>query len=325
MKNTTTEANERNEENFGSSQCSYFVSFVGFRKRCFFFATLAGLLVGCATKIEMKTDRSKLISLLEHEMATNTQWLRVHAAEGLLDNGIVGKIPELFRPEADTATAPYRIGVWRILARSTQGDERNGYIERLRKVLHDPQATDRISAVESLCKIGVTQREDRPVILEWLKTADDATAAFPRWFLVLSSNASEREADESALAKLLSSQDPVARLRAAFALGRLKNLSPDSIAKFREQLKIEPADSIARVYFITALLLHTKDAAKIAELQKQLIPYLDHGKGNEILEIGLATGLRGDANDVPMLESLLKNPDADARIGAANGLLKLLQ
>ena len=66
-------------------------------------------------------------------------------------------------------------------------------------------------------------------------------------------------------------------------------------------------------------------AALAGELQKQLIPYLDHGKGNEILEIGLATGLRGDANDAPMLESLLKNPDPDARIGAANGLLKLLK
>jgi hypothetical protein len=81
-------------------------------------------------------------------------------------------------------------------------------------VLHDPQATDRISAVETLCKIGATDREDRAVILEWLKTADDATAAFPLWFLVLSSNSSERESDEAALAKLLSSQDGIARLRA---------------------------------------------------------------------------------------------------------------
>lgn len=290
-----------------------------------FAAALGSLLAGCVTQTEMKTDRSKLISLLEHEMAANTQWLRIHAAEGLLDNGEIGKIPELFRPEADTATAPYRIGVWRVLARSTQGEERNRNVERLRNVLHDPQASDRISAVESLCKIGATHREDRAVIFEWLKTADDSTAAFPRWFLILSSNGSEREADEAALAKLSSSPDPIARLRAAFALGRLKNLSANSIAKFREQLKDEPADSIARVYFITALLLHTNDAAQIAELQKQLIPYFDHGKGNEILEIGLATGLRGDANDASMLESLLKNPDPDARIGAANGLLKLLQ
>jgi HEAT repeat protein len=296
-----------------------------FPKNLFFAAALAMLLIGCATQTEMKTDRTKLISLLEHEMVSNTSWLRIHAAEGLLDNGHIGRIPELFRPEADTATAPYRIGVWRVLARSTSGAERERFVEKIRKVLHDPQATDRISASESLGKINAAIRADREMILNWLKTADDATAPFPRWNLVLSADSSERANDEAALAKLLSSNDPIARLRAAFALGRLKNLSADSIAIFREQLKVEPADSIARIYFITALLLNVKDEAEIVELEKQLIPYLNNGKSNELLEIGISTGLRGNPDDLQILEPLLKNPDVDARIGAANGMLQLLK
>ena len=296
-----------------------------FWKNLFLIAVLAQLFPGCATRIEMKMDRAKLISLLEHEMISNTSWLRIHAAEGLLDNGENGKIYELFRPEADTATAPYRIGVWRVLARSTSGAERECYVERIRKVMHDPQATDRISSAESLGKINAAIRADREVILNWLKTADDATAPFLLWNLVLSANSSERANDEAALARLLSSNDPVARLRAAFALGRLKNLSENSVAKFREQLKVEPSDSIARVYFITALLLHVKDEVEIAVLEKQLIPYLNSGKSNELLEIGIALGLRGNEEDLSMLKALLKNPDVDARIGAANGLLQLLK
>src|SRR5688572_29330879 len=82
------------------------------------------LLAGCATNSAMNTDRSQLVAKLEHEMLTNTSWLRIHAAEGLLGNGESSKIAGLFRPEADTAAAPYRIGVWRVLARSTKGDER---------------------------------------------------------------------------------------------------------------------------------------------------------------------------------------------------------
>lgn len=295
---------------------------------------MAVLLAGCATRNEMKIDRSQLISALEHEMVSNTSWIRIHAAEGLLDNGYIGKIPDLFRPEADTATAPYRIGVWRVLARSTSGGERDGYIERIRKVMRDAQAIDRVSAAESLGKINAASRSDRDFILNWLTTADDATAPFPRWLLVLSSNPSERESDEAALAKLLSSNDPVAQLRAAFALGRLKNLSENSIAKIREQLKVEPADSITRVYLITALLLHEaaqqrrptlKDAPTIADLEKQLIPYLNNGKSNELLEIGIAIGLRGNAADFQMLEPLLKHSEPDARIGAANGMLQLFK
>ena len=288
--------------------------------------TLALLLIaGCVTQNEMKTQRSPLISALEHEMLTNTNWLRVHAAEGLLDNGESRNIVELFQPEADTATAPYRIGVWRILARATSGDERNRYIERIRAVMRDPQAVDRVSAAESIGKLNAASRADRDFISRWLESADDATAPFPRWLMVLSSNASERDNEEAALAKLLSSKDPVARLRAAFALGRMKTLSADSIARFRQQLQVEPPASIARVYLITALLLHVLDASTISALEKELVPYLKNGRANEQLEVGISAGLRGHKDDLKFLSPLLNNPEPDARIGAVNGMLRLLK
>jgi hypothetical protein len=282
------------------------------------------LTTGCVPQSEMKKQRSRLISSLEHEMLTNTQWQRVHAAEGLLDNGASRKIAERFRPEADTSPAPYRIGVWRVLARATSGDERNRYIERIRTVMRDPQAVDRISAAESLGKLNAASRADRDLISDWLTTADDAASPFPRWLLVLSSNPSEREKDEASLAKLVSSSDTIARLRAAFALGRLKNLSTNSVAKLRAQLEAEPADSIARICFITALLLHVKDAATIADLEKQLIPYLN-GKANGQLEAGIVTGLHGKSEGLALLIPMLNSTEADARIGAANGMLHLLK
>ncbi|MDB6057702.1 MAG: hypothetical protein JWO95_1546 [Verrucomicrobiales bacterium] len=266
-----------------------------------------------------------LIAGLEGEMSANTQWLRIHAAEGLLDNGESReKVAQLFRKESETATAPYRIGVWRVLARSTDGDERVRNIENIRAVLRDPQATDRISAAESLGKLNAVGRDDRAVIFQWLKTADDATAAFPRWLLVLSSTAEGRREDEAGLAALVCSNDAVARIRAAFALGRSKNPASDSIAKIREQLKVEPSDSIARIYLIAALLLHETEASAIAALEKQLLPYRN-GKANEQLEFGIVTGLRGKPENIPLLEPLLKSREADARIGAANGLLQLLK
>ena len=294
--------------------------------RLFFAVSTMGWLLtaGCVTQSEMKKQRSQLISALEHEMVTNTQWQRVHAAEGLLDNGESRKIVVIFLPEADTAAAPYRIGVWRVLARATSGDESNRYVARIRAVLRDPQATDRISAAESLGKINAVSRADRDLISDWLTTADDATAPFPRWLLVLSSNPSERDKDEAALAKLVSSNDPIARLRAAFALGRLKDLSTNSVAKLRAQLKVEPADSIARICLITALLLHVKDAATIADLEQQLIPYLN-SKSNGQLEAGIVTGMRGKKEGLVLLNPLLNSPEPDARIGAANGMLRLLK
>lgn len=284
---------------------------------------MVAVLNGCASSHSIKMQRSDLISFLESEMVKNTEWVRIHAAEGLLAGGSSSKVREMFLPEVDTATAPYRIGVWRVLARATTGAERDRYIARLRSVLHDPKASDRISAAESLAKLNAAAHFDREVILNWLTTANPATAAFPRWLLVLASSGGEREQEEAALAKLLSAGDAVARLRAAFALGRLKTISASSLNSLREQLKIEPADSIARIYLITALLLHSDNPYEILHLEASLANYVN-GKPNEQLELGIVTGLRGKQEGVALLTPLLNSPVADARIGAATGLLRLV-
>ena len=274
---------------------------------------------------EMNIERAQLVSLLEHEMLTNTAWVRIHAAEALLDNGQSNRIRDSFVFEADTASAPYRIGVWRVLARCSTDGERNRYVERIRAVSRDTGAVDRISAAESLGKLNTVSRADRDFIRQWAGSADDATAAFPRWLLVLSSNPAERPNDEAMLAGLLSSSDPVARLRAAFALGRLADLSPDSMARFRRQLRSEPADSIARAYLVTGLLLHSPESSAAGLLEAEAIHYLNNGKPNEQLEVGIVIGLRGKSEGLKTLIPVLSNPESDARIGAASGMLHLLK
>lgn len=285
---------------------------------------LVALCANHAVGNPMKTERSQLIARLEQEMLNQTGWLRIHAAEALLDNGERGRIIELFQPEADTATAPYRIGIWRVLARSTSGEERHHYVERIRTVLRDSQAADRVSAAESLCKLDAASESDHETVSHWLLTAEDATAVFPQWLMVLSSTGKERGLNEGALARFLTSSDAVARLRAGFALGRLKVISPDSLTALRRQLDAEPADSIARVYLVTALLLHSKDTSDIEPLEKKLLPYL-HGRANEQLEAGIVIGLLGRKEGLTLLRPLLENPEPDARIGAANGMLRLLK
>jgi hypothetical protein len=294
-----------------------------FAKIILFAGLVPAFFTGCANHDTMKTERSQLIAKLNGEMHAQTGWLRIHAAEALLDNGESAGIGELFRPEAATAIAPYRIGVWRVMARSTSGEARARFIEQIRAVLHNPQAADRVSAAESLGKLAAADPNDREIISRWLLDADDATAVFPRWLLVLSSAGKDRETNESGLVKLLTSPDAVARLRAGFVFGRLKTISPDSIAALRHGLNLEPADSIARVYLITALLLHVNDATASAALEKQLLPYL-RGKANEQLEAGIVIGLMGQKEGLALLRPLLDNREPDARIGAANGMLRLL-
>src|SRR5262249_52838440 len=101
-------------------------------------------------------------------------------------------------------------------------------------------------------------------------------------------------------------------------------ISSDSAAKLQNQLRLEPADSIARVYLITALLLHSNSATEIEALKKQFLPYLN-GKPNEQLEAAMFLGRIGNPSDIAILHPFLENPEPDARIGAASGLLQLLK
>jgi SSS family solute:Na+ symporter len=285
------------------------------------------MVAGCSTKESVNAQRQRLIHLLEREARSNTGWVRIHAADALLDHGQCQTAADLLRAEAGTAGPPYRIGVWRVLARASgTAEERLDFRERIRRALLNPQAPDRLNAAESLAKLGLAPPADRAAIRQWLAEVDEAASAYALWLLVLSGNSSERAGDETRLANLLDSANGAARLRAAFALGRIQPVSAATFGKLKARLASEPGDSPARPYIIGAVLLHSPgDSTLAADLRRQLAGYLDKGKPNEQLEAATVLGRRGTSAEVTGLTRLLENPEADARIGAANGLLYLLQ
>ena len=260
-------------------------------------------------------------------MESNTGFVRIHAAEALIEHGYGFKVAPVLLRDADVETPGYRLGVWRALAQIVKGEsERRDYVGRIRRVLANAAASDRLGAAESLAKLRVADRSDRPVLEEWLRAAMDSDAPFLLWLLRLSSDPSERPQDEARLVRLLDSKDPVSRLRAGYALGRLGNASPESIRHLQQCAASEPADSRARVYLLAAAFRYAPtNSAAAAQLKQELIAYFASSDANEQLQASTAVGARGSAEDIPALTSLLKSANADARIGAAGALLHLLR
>jgi HEAT repeat protein len=290
-------------------------------------AVAAGLFLvaGCAITGRTPLRRQQLISLLQHEMQTSAGWIQVHAADALLDHGDSASVAAVFAPMAENPPAAYRVGVWRVMARAAQTKEgRRAAVENIQKELRDPHSVDRLRAVESLAKLGMADPADRETIRSWLPNADEAAVPFLRWALALSETGEERAVNETALAALLDANDPVTRLRAAVALGRLGPLAPPVLQRLRAQIKREPAESIGKVYVIAANLRQAGGDAKLKdELIEALQPYLSHGEAGEQLEAGAVLGQCGGSSDRSELETMLRSPEADARIGAASGLLYL--
>ena len=273
----------------------------------------------------MPVSPETLVALLEHEMEANTGFVRIHAAEALVEHGYGFKVAPLLLPDAATATPGYRLGVWRTLAQIAKAEsERRDYLERIRRVLTNAAAPDRLGAAESLAKLRVADRSDRPVLEEWLSVARDSDAPFLLWLLLLSSDPGERPQDEARLARLLDSNEPVSRMRSGYALGRLGDASPESIRHLQQCAESEPGDSRARVYLLAAAFRYAaRNSAAAAKLKHELIAYFASSDATEQLQASTAIGAHGSTEDIPALTSLLKSPAADARIGAAGALLHL--
>lgn len=270
--------------------------------------------------------RERCLATLRHELATTEGWVRVHAAEALIEHGQTAGLAILYAEELATASPPYRIGVWRVLAHVATESERTTHVAAIRAALHDPAGPDRVHAAETLAKLGVANSADAPAISAWLATADAPTAAYLRWLRVQLSPASQRAAEEAALAALLQSDLSAARLRAAYALARLSPLAPDTVALLRRRATLEPRDSPARAYVVAAAFAHLSSASPDrAGLRTQLRSYLAQGIPGEQFEVAVILGCQSDRDDVPALAALLSATHPDARIGGASGLLHILR
>src|SRR3954468_14975524 len=88
-------------------------------------------------------DRARAV--LTADLAREKAFVKVHAAEALIALGEKDSPHRVFAAELPAANEmrPYRIGVWRVLAASSQSDaERAEWIARTEAVVLDPDTMD---------------------------------------------------------------------------------------------------------------------------------------------------------------------------------------
>ncbi|PQO42305.1 hypothetical protein [Blastopirellula marina] len=223
-----------------------------------------------------KTTKQTCEQLLVESLSAQGEWTSVHAAEYLIHLNQPEQTVASFRPQADTAQPPFRIGVWRVLAQAEPSQEtRTAYVERIRSVLLNKDATDRLHALETLAKLAVPIASDEELkIVQQMSEPEAPGCSFALWRLIQRDSSTESLA---ALADQLSSVDPVARLRAGFVLSQLGDLPMDVQSQVENAIHDEPQDSIAYPYVASAAgteqirkLLHSQDPNHQALALKEL-------------------------------------------------------
>jgi hypothetical protein len=217
-------------------------------------------------------ERARLVRVLT-DATTRRDFVGVHAAEALVDVGLPEPARKAFEPQSDATQSAYRIGVWRVMARvETDKVRRAKYVERIRAVLLDEQAADRVHACETLAKLNepITLDAERAAVDAMAK--DPAAGPFALWRLVQAGDALAMDR----LTAALKGSDEVGRARAGYVLKWLRGPaqtrpSARDAAAERERLERQLAESDEDLRVAAALgLLKMDEAARSAATTRPL-------------------------------------------------------
>lgn len=284
--------------------------------------------------------RRHAVQTLRDGLTEQERWVKVHAAEFLLELSYPQGVREAFERELESHgdARAYRIGIWRVLARAARTSaERKKYVEKITAAARDA-APDRLHAVESLAKLGVAV--DEPVakaIAAWAADAPDAEAVFARWLLALSGHGSVAASEqESTIAAMLERGDATTRLRASFALANLAPLSEDSTAVLLEAgdraVANEPTDDLeqlADAYVIASAwkvaVTNNEDGRFAQQIGAYRAQLERRAQDSPAVAKVMANGLAdiGEPTDADLLSRWLEHDNADLRSSAAHALLRL--
>lgn len=261
--------------------------------------------------------------VLHEVMTAERSWVKIHAAEALIDAGETDRIHAIFfAGEAANENPTIRIGLWRVLARTARTPaERAEWIARIEGAYRDPQAPDRMQAIESLGKLH--HRVSGPS----LTLVRSESAGAPSVPMVLALWAAQLAGEPNALAGLtglLSSPDPTLRGDAAYALRWLGAPDPAVRQALAKAAAVESADTYAHPYILGAAVTVGADAAQTKAWLDKLEQVLWSGTTDARFEAAQTLKHHCPPAKVFQLAPLLSEPANDARVGAADVILTAL-
>jgi len=278
--------------------------------------------------VATRPTEAEPIAVLRDVMRREERFVKVHAAEALIELGQPAGVHDLFlTQEREHRDVPmYRLGVWRVLARtatvSTPDHQR--WVGELRKVALDPAAPDRIGAIESLAKLNYALAPDeRPVIETLAASKDEGIALFSLWLL---SQAPGSENPQDRVARYLDSKNPITRLRAIYILRFLPDLSTDNRAKLKAAARAEEKDTLTYAYATSSSFIVAKtygDGDEAHRTRGELYRILKTAEPAAKQEACRTLGEQGSRADLDAIAPLLADPAPPARVGAALAMARI--
>lgn len=300
---------------------------------------------GCKTStmnssIISDTLKEQCIQELRGSLRTQSKWVKVHAAEYLLWSGYPEGVQKTFMEEEQHfgTGSPYRIGIWRVLAQATDNaEEKKIWTGKILKAFLDTNGMDRVHAVETLAKLGISPLQEAPKIARHaLKSADKSLALYTMWSVSFSSADSLKAAQAAFFNLLMSEVAATSEKRlAAYVIRHMNSLNDLDWRKLSNKALMVSVDSENSLYLLsTAFVTARVDSMQSGTFQRireNLLKYHDAPNKSDRIEMASALSEKGTKQDLPVLIAMLDNKnsigikadDADIAASAAYAILKI--
>lgn len=306
---------------------------------------LSFFMTGCNSKpkeTEVVSDSLEIrcIHVLQDVMHTQSQFVKVHAAEYLIWTGHPDGVQDAFLKEERLhgTERPYRIGIWRVLAEAaTNKDEKQKWIDSIQKVFLDTAAKDRINAAETLAKLNVTPAPGNPELVQQaIESEGTSLSLYTLWA------ASNRDADSlkecrNKLFQLLTTNgsDSLQKTLAAYILRHIDDLNANEWSQLAQKALEEPDTSLAKAFMLSASYITVPADSIQTDLYKKIkTELMNEDKSPRVgnrTELSAVLAEKGMPEDLPVLMSMLDNQyplekesdNADIRSAAAYAILEI--
>ncbi len=279
---------------------------------------LTSVLAGAAV-----SDEGEARGVLRAALADEQRWVRVHAAEVLLEYGERAIVAEAFVREEQRhgKETGYRVGIWRVLAQARPA-EREMWRGRVLAVFCDEAAADRLFAAETLAKLGDPLSADaRAALRRWAAKAPPAERVYLDWLDWQGGDADARGRVVAALGEA----DAMARLRAAFVLRFTGTKEPTALAALGAAADREVEGTMSRAFVVGAAFALSASAERMPAWREILDATARRGPPAEAYEALQALRSSAGRTELERMRPLLGHAHGDVRVATAWLMLAVLR
>ena len=313
------------------------------KKNYFFFFILFAMTALTMNACKTESLEDQALAELNQTLKTQPEFIKVHAAEYLIWLGHPEEVKKEFLKENELHgdQPKYRIGIWRVLARTeTDAAKKKSWADKVLHAFGDLDGPDRLHAAETLAKLKISPQQQYPEATE--RSVHDESRnmqVYTHWALSYTPGADAHQFTSDFLQMMETDTNKIVKMISAYIIRNRKGLTAGEWTKLSQQALAEPDSSdLKRNLLNTAFVTFPDSMGKtedFGEIRQAMTRNYQLFSAAERIQLAQALAEGGDESDIHLLTSYLNNEHAagiydvnsaegaDVRAAAAYAILKI--